>query len=53
MMRTGLEKLIGLRACLFGLSVADCVGKVAVQEKLLSRESRCFEFCCLATWLSD
>jgi hypothetical protein len=41
------------RACLFGLSVAGCVGKAAVQEKLLCRESRCSEFCCLATWLPD
>jgi hypothetical protein len=41
-----------LRACLFGLSVAGCPGKAAVQRKLLSRKSCCFEFHCLASWLA-
>jgi hypothetical protein len=38
-----------LRACLFGLSVAGCPEKAAVQRKLLSRISCCSEFHCLAS----
>jgi hypothetical protein len=41
-----------LRACLFGLSVAGCVGKAAVWGKLLCRKSCCSKFHRLATWLS-
>jgi hypothetical protein len=33
-----------LRACLFGLSVAGCAGKAAVEGKLLCRESCCSVF---------
>jgi hypothetical protein len=43
---------IYLRACLFGLWLAGCVGKAAVQGKLLCRESCCSEFNCLAIWLA-
>jgi hypothetical protein len=41
-----------LRAYLFGLSVAGCTGKAAVQGKLLCRKSCCSEFYCLASWLA-
>jgi hypothetical protein len=41
-----------LRACLFGLWLAGCAGKAAVQEKLLCRESCCSECNCLANCLA-
>jgi hypothetical protein len=44
-----------LRACLFGLWLAGCAGKAAVQRKLLCRENCCSELnrlaSCLAGWL--
>jgi hypothetical protein len=40
------------RACLFGLSVAGCAGKAAVQRKLLSRKSCCSEIHRLVIWLA-
>jgi hypothetical protein len=43
---------VALRACLFGLWLAGCAGKAAVQRKLLCRESCCSELNCLATWLA-
>jgi hypothetical protein len=45
-------RFASLRACLFGLWLAGCVGKAAVQGKLLCRESCCSEFNCLAIWLA-
>jgi hypothetical protein len=39
-------------ACLFGLWLAGCPGKAAVQVKLLCSESYYFEFHCLAIWLA-
>jgi hypothetical protein len=46
---------LGLRACLFGMWLAGCAGKAAMQRKLLCRESCCSELnrlaSCLAGWL--
>jgi hypothetical protein len=47
-----LSHKLMLRACLFGLSVAGCGRKADVQRKLLCRESCCFEFYRLATWMA-
>jgi hypothetical protein len=46
---TGTQGRTRRRACLFGLSVASCTRKAAVQRKLLCRESCCSEFHCLTT----
>jgi hypothetical protein len=51
MQKSGTKRSL-FRACLFGLWLAGCVGKAAVQEKLLYRESCCCEFNYLATWLA-